>query len=222
MLRLLASLLAILGAGDHHPAKLTVSEPLPFEVWDGRLAGRAARAVPCPRRRSPLRRLARALRPLRRTRPTPRRRRQRGHARGPPDPRLWAAAGIAAPARPAPQRRAARPGAPLAGGPRHGRRRRLCAPSRRRGGLLERRRRVRGRLDAEAPDHGGGARADRRRAAGDGVLDAVHRHHALLEQRRCRRGARAPGWKRGGRVSPDWSRRCGGSACATPTCTAAT
>jgi hypothetical protein len=43
MLRLLASLLAILGAGDHHPAKLTVSEPLPFEVWDGRLAGRAAR-----------------------------------------------------------------------------------------------------------------------------------------------------------------------------------
>ena len=43
MLRLLASLLAILGAGDHHPLKLTVSEPLPFEVWDGRLAGRAAR-----------------------------------------------------------------------------------------------------------------------------------------------------------------------------------
>ncbi len=42
MLRLLASLLAILGAGDHHPTKLTVSEPLPFEVWDGRLAGRAA------------------------------------------------------------------------------------------------------------------------------------------------------------------------------------
>ena len=43
MLRLLASLLAILGAGDHHPATLAVSEPLPFEVWDGRLAGRAAR-----------------------------------------------------------------------------------------------------------------------------------------------------------------------------------
>src|SRR4051794_15426219 len=42
MLRLLASLLAILGAGHPHPAKLTVSEPLPFEVWDGRLAGRAA------------------------------------------------------------------------------------------------------------------------------------------------------------------------------------
>jgi beta-lactamase class A len=43
MLRLLASLLAILGAGDHHPARLKISEPLAFEVWDGRLAGRAAR-----------------------------------------------------------------------------------------------------------------------------------------------------------------------------------
>ena len=41
MLRLLASLLAILGAGGHHAARLSVSEPRPFEVWDGRLAGRA-------------------------------------------------------------------------------------------------------------------------------------------------------------------------------------
>src|SRR5437762_1339578 len=43
MLRLLASLLAILGAGDHHPARLVVTAPLPFEVWDGHLVGRAAR-----------------------------------------------------------------------------------------------------------------------------------------------------------------------------------
>ena len=41
MLRLLVSLLAILGAGGHHAARLSVSEPRPFEVWDGRLEGRA-------------------------------------------------------------------------------------------------------------------------------------------------------------------------------------
>lgn len=41
MLRLLVSLLAILGAGGHHAEGLSVSEPRPFEVWDGRLEGRA-------------------------------------------------------------------------------------------------------------------------------------------------------------------------------------
>jgi beta-lactamase family protein len=40
MIRLLASLLAILG-GFHHPAHLRISEPRPFEVWDGALRGRA-------------------------------------------------------------------------------------------------------------------------------------------------------------------------------------
>jgi hypothetical protein len=45
MLRLLVSLLAILGAGGHRPERLTVTEPRPFEVWDGRLEGRAPGVV---------------------------------------------------------------------------------------------------------------------------------------------------------------------------------
>ena len=41
MLRLLASLLAILGGGVHHAGPVRVDEPRPFEVWDGVLRGRA-------------------------------------------------------------------------------------------------------------------------------------------------------------------------------------
>ncbi len=41
MLHLLAALLAILGGGVHHPARLRVAEPRAYEVWDGRLQGRA-------------------------------------------------------------------------------------------------------------------------------------------------------------------------------------
>ena len=41
MLHLLAALLAILGGGGHHPARLRVAEPRAYEVWDGRLQGRA-------------------------------------------------------------------------------------------------------------------------------------------------------------------------------------
>jgi Beta-lactamase enzyme family len=41
MLHLLAALLAILGGGLHHPARLRVAEPRSFEVWDGRLQGHA-------------------------------------------------------------------------------------------------------------------------------------------------------------------------------------
>jgi hypothetical protein len=45
LLRFLASLLAILGGGAHHPAHVTVAEPRPFEVWDGQLRGRAGGIV---------------------------------------------------------------------------------------------------------------------------------------------------------------------------------
>ena len=45
MLRLLVSLLAILGAGGHHAERLSVSAPRPLEVWDGRLEGRAPGAI---------------------------------------------------------------------------------------------------------------------------------------------------------------------------------
>lgn len=45
MLHLLAALLAILGGGAHHAARLRVAEPRPFEVWDGRLRGRAPGVV---------------------------------------------------------------------------------------------------------------------------------------------------------------------------------
>jgi hypothetical protein len=45
MLRLLVSLLGVPGGGAHHPAKLTVVEPCPYEVWDGHLQGRASRIV---------------------------------------------------------------------------------------------------------------------------------------------------------------------------------
>jgi len=41
VLHLLAALLAILGGGVHHPARLRVAEPRAYEVWDGRLQGRA-------------------------------------------------------------------------------------------------------------------------------------------------------------------------------------
>jgi hypothetical protein len=37
VLHLLAALLAILGGGVHHPARLRVAEPRAYEVWDGRL-----------------------------------------------------------------------------------------------------------------------------------------------------------------------------------------
>jgi hypothetical protein len=41
VLHLLAALLAILGGDVHHPARLRVAEPRAYEVWDGRLQGRA-------------------------------------------------------------------------------------------------------------------------------------------------------------------------------------
>jgi Beta-lactamase enzyme family len=41
VLHLLAALLAFLGGGLHHPARLTVAEPRAYEVWDGALRGRA-------------------------------------------------------------------------------------------------------------------------------------------------------------------------------------
>ena len=41
MLHLLAALLATLGGGVHNPDRLRVAEPRAYEVWDGRLQGRA-------------------------------------------------------------------------------------------------------------------------------------------------------------------------------------
>ena len=224
MLRLLASLLAILGAGDHHPARSSRSPSrCRSRCGTAALPGRAAGAVPRPRRGTPLHGLTRALAAGSRSASRTPAAGDRGHRRRPQDPRLRAPARLAATARPGPRTTAGSTG--------------RCArwPARvaadvgvvraqgRRGrGRMERRRRVRRRVDAQAADHGRGARADRRRAARDGVLVAVRRDHALLEQRGGRRGARAPGRERGGRAPPTWSRRCGGSGCATRTCTAAT
>jgi hypothetical protein len=221
MLRLLASLLAILGAGDHHPARLTVSEPLAFEVWEGRLAGRAAR--PFHVRVSGRRYLVWPGLSGRFSVRVPHTGAGDGvvTVRRPPDPGLRAAARIAASARPGSQRPQARPGAPLPRGSSHGRCRRLRPSGRWRRGRLERRSRVRGRVHAQAPDHGRGARADRRRAAGDGVLGGVRRSPARRATPRPTR--RSSSWAGARRAAqPRWSRRCGGSACATPTCTAAT